>query len=328
MNQSLGPSMPSSKWERRKRIRRRNTKILLIFVLIFFGWIFFDSAKNVIIKHMIKYGTAEVGILEEKVPAKAVVIREERVVTAQATGTFIPQVAEWEKVGVGQVIGYIATEKSSANGDKVKIPVKAPIPGLVSYSPDGLEGVLTADLLSNLDTERLSLLLEKNQGIATSVTQVESGKPVVKIIDNLVYPYLYLKLSPGSLKELPKKGDSLTVSFSPKIERRTLVSDIKTDASGIYLVLEISDFEDLDLKTRFISLDLVPLSFQGIILPTEALIQKENRDGVIIPKKGIAKWTEVEVKGVINDQAILDGLHVGDQYIINPTLVKEGQRIL
>jgi putative membrane fusion protein len=328
MNQSLGPGIRSSRLERRKRIRSRNKKILLIFVVIFFGWIFFDLAKNVIVKHMIKYGTAEVGILEEKVPAKAVVIREERVVTAQAAGTFMPQVAEWEKVGVGQIIGYLATEKSTASGDKVKIAVKAPVPGLVSYSPDGLEGVLTADLLSDLDTERLSLLLEKNQGSVAPVTQVESGKPVVKIVDNLVYPYLYIKLPPNSLKDLPKKDDSFTVSFSQQIKRRTIVADIKTDTSGIYLILEIIDFEDLDLKTRFVSLDIVPLSFQGIILPVEALVQKESQDGVIIPKKGIAKWTEVEVKGVINDQAVVDGLHVGDQYILNPSLVKEGQRIL
>ncbi len=305
--------------------RSTKNKLLLIVLLLIVIFLAFTPVKNLVISKLIKYDTAQWELLEEKIPVQAVVIRDETLVTAPADGKYEAVVPEGEKVAHGRVIGYIQTQSSTTTVDEVKIPVKASRAGMISYHPDGLEGILKPDLLNNLDIDKISTLLQDKKETTPDFQKLEKGKPLCKIIDNLDNPFVYVQNFSG-LSTI-KKGEIMSVQFPNGFKKRIVIQDIKKSSTKSVLMAEILDAPDLSLKNRFISVDLIPRSYEGIVISKTSLVEKNNRPGVLIPREGIAKWVEVQVKDDVENRVIVSGLDVGSQYILNPSLVKEGQRI-
>ncbi|ATW24949.1 HlyD family efflux transporter periplasmic adaptor subunit [Candidatus Formimonas warabiya] len=306
--------------------RTVKNKVLVLVLLVFGLWLVYHPVKNMVVTKMVKYGTAEWKVLEQSEPVAAALIRDETVVAAPADGTFEPAVPEGEKVAVGRVIGYVQTQAATSSSDLVKIAVKAPRAGLVSYHPDDLEGVLKPDMLDKLDIEKISQLLADKQGGVSAPPKAERGKPLLKIVDNLANPYVYLPY-PAGLTPVPVKGKSMTVKFSDGIKTEIVFREVKKSNDQLVAIGEILDAPDLDLKNRFMTLNIIAGSYEGVTIAKEALVEKDGRPGVFMDREGVCRWTEVEVKGSVKDQVVVSGLDVGSRYILNTSWVREGQRL-
>lgn len=312
---------------RRERYRHRRNRFFLVILVVIFGFLIFQPAKHMFVCMLVSYDTARWGVLEQKIPVKAVLIWEETVVFSPAPGQFEPSLTEGEKVPVREIVGFVQTEKASAGKDKVKVPVRAPRAGLVCYHPDGLEGVLKYDMLNNLDAEKLAALLDGQEEKVRAADVAESGTPLLKIVDNLVSPFLLVRFSTDQFNPMPKAGDWLTVQLSSGEKLPVKIFDLKRLPGEVFMVAETNNPRELDLNTRFISVNLIPASFEGIVIPKKALVESEGEQGVFVSSQRIVKQVPVEVIGTVGDQAAVSGLEVGRQFIVNPSLLKKGQRI-
>jgi putative membrane fusion protein len=312
--------------KKRQTIKNLRKKIFIAAILVICVLIIYQPIKNLAISRMLRFETAQWKVLEQSIPGEGVVIREETLIFAPAGGTFEPLMAEGEKAAAGDIIGYIKTQGITEQADSVKIPLKAPKAGLVSYHPDGLEEVLKPDLMDHLDLDKVAALLKEKKRTKSNSTQVESGKPICKMVDNLVNPFLYLQGPAENFGSL-ERGQALTVRFSEEKTAKITLRDVKSQQDQIFFMAEVLDAPDLDLKNRFIPVELILDRFEGVAVLKEALVEMDGEKGVFVSKKGIYKWIKLDVKGYAGQEAVVSGLEAGSEYIVNPHLARQNQRI-
>ncbi|MGI6711623.1 MAG: HlyD family efflux transporter periplasmic adaptor subunit [Bacillota bacterium] len=314
------------KFHNSRLIKRRILKIVLVVTIILAVW----YLRNIVSWHFLSFGVAEWGVLEQKIPVQAVIIRAEKVVSAPASGEFVSLVPQGERVPAGTAIGYIKTQSATTKIDRIKIPIKAPLSGLVSYYPDGLESILKSNMLNEMDNTKLDSLLqnklitEKNK----DNNQIGRGEPVLKIVDNLINPSFFFKLTASNISPLSAKEDNIVIQLDGEKKRYTAkVIDMRTYDEEIYMIVQINGVADLDLARRYFKVEVIPVSYEGVIVPKEALVHKEGFTGIYVPSEGLAKLVEVKVKGTIGEQAVVHGLETGKRFVLNSSLVKEGSRL-
>jgi len=316
------------KLERRRRNERRVIKILILIVILFLGWYGISPVKHLIAEKMVRYETVKWGVLEQKFSVKSVVIRDEKVIASPARGEFVPAVTEGSKVPVGTVIGYIKTQSSTQKSDSVKISVKTAWAGLVSFHPDGFETLLKPDMLNDFDMDKVSQLLDKGpEKVEKNTFMVDGGEIVAKIVDNLVNPFFFVNTSLQHFAPMPKVGDKISVYYDSSEKKTAKITDVRINGEEMYLMIQLDEICDPGLNTRFCELVIVPASYEGMIVPNEALVHKEGLVGVYVPFKGLAKFIKVDVTGIVGEQAVVDGLDLGSRIVVNPAIVKEGQRL-
>lgn len=301
-------------------------KLVMIALLVLGALMIYHPIKNFAVSKMVRYETAQWKVLEESTPEEAVVIREETLIVAPQDGVFESIVVEGEKVAAGRTIGYVRTQAATEKADSIKIPVKATRAGLISYRPDGLEDVLKPDLLKNLDIDKISALLAERQEPAFTFPKVERGKAICKIVDNLTNPFLYIQYSESADGSI-EKGQEMTVRFPNGITTGIIVRDVKKGDDQFVSLAEVFDAPDLDLENRFVPVNVISHHYEGVVISTEALVKESGENGVFVSKKGVCKWIKVEVKGYVGKEAVVSGLDAGSQYIVNASLVHQGQRI-
>ncbi|MGI6677541.1 MAG: HlyD family efflux transporter periplasmic adaptor subunit [Dehalobacterium sp.] len=307
-------------------MNKRKLLLALIFILVAIFFLY-QPLKNFAVNKMVRFGTAEWKVLEQVRQEEAVIIREETVITASTDGTFETVAAEGDKVAVGQIIGYIKTRGAAADKDSLQIPVKAPKAGVLSYQTDGLEEVLKPDLLNHLHIDKISSLLSQQQEETVHFPQTAQGKSLCKIVDNLINPYLYIATSSSDTVHSIKKGDTIKVRFANGMMSQALVREVKESDHQSVILVRISNGPDLDIKTRHLPVELITDFYEGVTILKDALVQVNDETGVFVFRHRLCRWKKVEVLGTIGDEVVVSGLDIGEEYIINPSLIREGQRL-
>jgi putative membrane fusion protein len=325
--------MPRPRRNTKRNTLRKKTKgqiirkkILIILLLVLAAGIMYHPIKNLAVSKLIQYGTAQWKVLEQSVVGEGVIIRDETIIPAPVGGVFEPLVSEGEKVAAGRIIGYIKTQGATEEGELTKVPVQAPKAGLVSFHPDGLEEVLKPNLLGDLDWDKVSALFQENRAPVAGFPKAEKGKPICKIVDNLLNPYLFIQCPQDTLAGV-EKGQEMKVRLSDKVATKTIIHEVKKSKEHNILLAEVFDAPDSDLESRFVPVQVISHVYEGVTILKEALVRINGEEGIYVPRKGICKWVKVEVKGCVGEEAVVSGLDAGTEYIINSSLVCQGQRL-
>ena len=116
----------------------------------------------------------------ENIPAQALLVLPESLITAPGAGEFTSFVPEGDRVALGQQIGHL-TQPFFSRSTEDPIPVVAGQAGIISYDFDGLEGVINAGSIQNQD---LGLLFNLNQSKNpdTPTSSWSLNRPLAKII--------------------------------------------------------------------------------------------------------------------------------------------------
>lgn len=127
---------------------------------------------------------------EKQIPAQALLVLPESLITAPKAGEFTPLVQEGERVISGQQIGQLV-QPFFSRSPEAPIPVIADQAGILSYELDGLEGVINAGSIQNQDLGLLfSLKQAKNPEASASAWS--QNRPLAKIISQEEPFYLLL----------------------------------------------------------------------------------------------------------------------------------------
>ncbi len=172
--------------------------------------------------------------------------------------------------------------------------IKTPKSGIVSYRVDGLEESLTPKNLESLTGEYLN-----NLGLNTGkiiATNTECGK----IIDNFVC-YIATISNSVQAKEA-KAGDSVKVRLSNNSEIDAKIKNIKQEDGDKYLiVLEVNEGISELINYRKISFDLIWLSYSGLKVPNQAIVEKDGLKYVVRKRAGYLSKILIKI-AVKNDK--------------------------
>lgn len=220
--------------------------------------------------------------------------------------------------------------------------VKSSRSGIVSYRVDGLEETLTPNNISELSEEYLNNLgLKTGKIVATSN---ECGK----IIDN--FTCYIVTVSKSEQAKEAKVGNSVKVRLTNNTEVEAKINNIKQESGDKHIItLELNKGISELINYRKISFDLIWLSYSGLKVPNQAIVEKDGLKYVVRQRAGYTKKVLIKIanrngKNATNDKySIIEnysaeelkelgfsskdinsykGISLYDEIIINPDLSK------
>lgn len=158
---------------------------------------------------------------------------------------------------------------------------------------------------------------------------VEEGQPLMKLIDNWQWYYnLLLPLDPG--RSLASREAVLfEFDFAPDepVVAALAAAEIDPAAEAVRLTYRLDrqfpGFEGL----RWSAAEIVLERQEGVIIPAEALVEREGGPGVFINRGGAVRFQEVTVVTSREGQLLVEGLEPDSLVITRPGLVEEGRRL-
>lgn len=158
---------------------------------------------------------------------------------------------------------------------------------------------------------------------------VDAGQPMVKIVNNWRWYYsIRLPLHPGRIIAGKEKVE-IEFDFAPgeMVQGRLYHHEVDEEAQEILLTYKIEEQIEGFEQPRWAEAVLLYSRREGIIIPEEALFEKEGREGVFITEGGRVAFIPVSPVDRRENKLLVEGIDPGSFIITKPELVEEGQRL-
>jgi putative membrane fusion protein len=294
-------------------------RILLIAVALLILVLIGKQAYVFCVSEAIRTESAAWSELSVTYAGPAIIMRNETVVTAPASGSVAWLVAEGARVNVSAAVarisGAVSPEQEQGSGD-----VKSPAAGIVSCQLDGWEGILTP---ANYQRMNLFTLFSsvRPKPLEVPLQEVQNGSPVFKIVDNLVDPYFLIRLDepPGNLPV----GSSVELEWGSGGSGQGRVIGLQSRPGTCIVIVDVSQATGDAFSTRTLDVKLISKKGEGIVIPTQALVNRGSEQGVYARTPMGIEFYRVVVIGTLGDRAAVQGVQPGLDVVTNPGLVKK-----
>ncbi len=217
--------------------------------------------------------------------------------------------------------------------------VNAPEPGIVSFKLDGLETVLTYEVLLNADAGTIGDYINSAVGVINSDFVVEAGDAVARIASNeqqYIACFLNESDAPSSAFEVGTQHTVIVGSEGLSIGK-CIVERLTPTSNGNYLVVFSTTryVEDL-LDVRSADIEVVITETRGLRVPVTSLVNPDYSRGVAsiyINDQGFCVETGVLIEDYDREFAIIKPMGDGTVpnlqtvYITNPSSVSPGDQV-
>ena len=155
---------------------------------------------------------------------------------------------------------------SQGSGNYISVP--APMPGVVSYTYDNMEALtkeaITDDMFNSNNYEKHQI---------TSNQWVNAGDVAYKLVTDNDWS-IVIKLTPTQAADLADKNQ-VTVHFLKDDITATANIELFTNGESNYACLSLSKYMVRYLSERYIEIELIASSPEGLKIPTSAVTTKE-----------------------------------------------------
>jgi len=196
--------------------------------------------------------------------------------------------------------------------NSIELLVNAPEAGMVSFSIDGSEGVLTPDSMKTISVSQLQSV--ENQARKQDVP-VTAGinKPVMKIVDNFAW---YLAADIGNTEMKTGKNYNIIIKatdFSEEI-RAKLVEVSGNNSVGIFMIeKDLPEIMDL----RKVNVEIITETVTGYMVPLSGIVEIDGSKGVYLTGGGNRVFQPVKIIAGDDVSAVVEGLKLGDRISID-----------
>ncbi|MBS3886268.1 MAG: hypothetical protein KGZ41_06880 [Dethiobacter sp.] len=305
---------------KKKGIREKFLQgIMTLVVAVLVLQVAYFFARSTLTGLLLKTVVSEESVLEQLVSVSGVIVREEHVVAAPVTGTVRWVAAAGARLAAGASVAKIYT----ADGDVQNIA--APVSGVMIPVLDGLEGALQPADLERVDVSEVRKLSEKNQAVPDGA-EIKQGTIFFKLVDNFSWYYV-VDLTRADFALLTPQRNRLRFAFSPEEEVPASWAVLKEDADTVRLAFALSEDVEGFFVQRLSDAEIVVSRITGFVLPSSALISRGAEQGVYLLEKSLVSFLPVKVLGEVGENVVIEGVRSGRTVIINPFLVREGQRL-
>lgn len=238
------------------------------------------------------------GTVEVTAEAEALMVRQERLAAAPATGTVRRLVEEGTRVRVGTPVAVVQSDGGRA------VEVKAEVSGAVSFQVDGLEAQLNPSRMDGWTPDwfrALPLPSLRRTGEGT----VTAGEPLFKIADTF-QPGLVTVVRADAIPPL-EVGADLRLRLTGR-EGVIVARVARVERSGEEILLYLSP-QLLPEETggvRRVRLTLLVQEFQGKVAPRTAIDVRNGLQGVWSMEGAGLVFTPVKVTGGNLSQVVME----------------------
>lgn len=192
--------------------------------------------------------------------------------------------------------------------DALNVTYNSEISGIVSYSIDGLEMIYSPSKLTDFYPKNFKILDEHLIDTYAQET-IKAGDSIYKIIDNYEWYVAGMITNKEILEALEDKTHVNIRLDDSNYEIRAEIFRINNDNESGVLVLRLNKLLYEFYKKRFVSLKIVVNKFEGLKIPTEAIVSNNGINGVYIKGVGgITKFRAVEILGQNSEVTIVKEL--------------------
>jgi putative membrane fusion protein len=208
----------------------------------------------------------------------------------------------------------------------LEVGLAAPKAGVVCLELDGLEQSVTPRQILEMSTARLENLTPRPSR-AREGQEVRVATPLFKVIDpDEVYIALVVSVSEGE-----SFSENMEVRFTDFGSQSVLASLHHRGApelgGKLLVVLRASPAPDELAGMRQAAVEVILGRWHGPVVDRRALIEREGDVGLMVVTDSTARFHRVEVLGGDERQAVVRGIEMGQEIVLNPWLVREGMRI-
>lgn len=194
---------------------------------------------------------------------------------------------------------------------------RAPIAGTVSYTIDGLEGILGPQSLAGLLQEAVPMAEVARAAEPRVVKPQETvvpGRPAAKVVNNFRV-WFVVDLPPGT-PALPRVGGPVRLRLKgagtpPGAACRAVVTDRREWRGGTRLLLSSVEYWPEFGRVRRTGLEILLEEYEGVWVPRSALVQREGIFGVMSESWLGRQFQPVTVRGGDGERVVVDGLAPG-----------------
>lgn len=238
------------------------------------------------------------GTVEVTVDAEAMMVRQERLATAPASGTVRRLVEEGIRVRVGTPVALVQSDGGRS------VEVKAEVSGAVSFQVDGLESQLSPGRIDGWTPDWFRALPQPSLR-RTGEGTVAAGEPLFKIADTF-QPGLVTVVRADSIPPL-EVGSDLRLRLTGR-EGVIVASVARVERSGQEILLYLSP-QLLPEETggvRRVRVTLLVKEFQGKVAPRTAVDVRKGLQGVWSMEGTGPVFTPVKVVGGNRSQVVME----------------------
>lgn len=294
--------------------------------LLLLFW-FLLSLKGVIYRNIARVETLQTGQLTEQITVSALLIKQEYLINAPLKGYMNYSVSDGQRVKAGTSCGVLEAPSMDTISGLKQYAVTTPAGGVFCNHIDGWETILVPGHLDVVDMPPLDKI-DNNRPMTTG-GNVEKGAPIAKVIDNLTPIFLAGELEAENFNKLKQLKDAeIKLDWQDQLVRAKIdMLENKGEKKAFVLVLK--NYPDEILHFRIISFQIITGEIAGLLVREEALVSKDNKEGLYIIWKGLVRWVPVKIIKTLNGQAAIEGvdLQPGMSYVVNPRFVREGDRL-
>ncbi|WP_459911121.1 HlyD family efflux transporter periplasmic adaptor subunit [Desulfotomaculum defluvii] len=320
---------PKNASKSKKRGSRKKLVIKVIFLclgLLLLFW-FLLGLKGFIYRSFARIEALEPGQLTGKILAEAVLIKHEYLIHAPLKGVMKYSISDGQRAKGGTTLGILEAPSMDTISGLKQYAVNAPHGGMFCRHIDGLETILVP---GNLDVVEIPPLDKINTGTDSPVGgNVEKGAPVAKVIDNLAPIFLAGELQTENFKQLQQlKDKELKLQWENQLVSAK-VDKLLNEAEKKGFILVLKNYPDEILHHRKINFEIITGETEGLLIQEEALVSRDNKEGLYIIWKGLVRWVPVNINGRLDGQAAIEGTDIqpGISYVVNPRFVREGDKL-
>lgn len=220
-----------------------------------------------------------------------------------------------------------------------KIDFSSPETGIATFQTDGFEDTLTLDNLYNLDYDLIfsSKIITGTWGQST----VESGNPMVKIVDNSTW-FLLCMIERDDMDSY-EKNKEIGISINDKVYAGKVTDVFENNQKGILVIKMIDLYENFH-QNRFLDVRVIRDNYQGLKIQNASIITFNGIQGVYVlglDEKVVFRPIKIlgnDDKYAIIKQGYITVIQNGDpkriktvdlnsQVVINPVGIRPGDSI-
>ncbi len=219
------------------------------------------------------------------------------------------------------------------------IPLLAPKSGIVTFSTDDMESVLTLENIYTLDYEKL--MKEPITVRSLSYDVVKAGEPVYKIVDNSLW--MLVALIEKDEISLYEEGRYVNLEIDGQFSYGVISKVFETGTKGVLVLKMTEQIPDFQ-KTRLTEVKIIRENYQGLKVPKLAIVLNDSQQGVyILGVDNRAAFRPVKVIGYDDEYVIVkDGMinievdgkekyvrsiEIHDEVLINGSDYRDGDKV-
>lgn len=216
--------------------------------------------------------------------------------------------------------------------------------GIISYELDGLEEIYSTNKINDYNLKDFRTI-EINKIDLLEKKVVQYDEPIYKIIDN----FTWYAMTEVDTKEVDKLKEGKIIYVRINDDEKKIISRIvklTKEKDKCLIILKFTDYLHEYYKERYININLIKNTYEGLAVPNKSIVKKDGIEGVYIKDiSGIVKFRPIKILISTDEHTIVstgegnfgqieltvngrnqkfNTLQMFDEVFVNGSKVKEG----